>query len=161
VAREKLEKTILYFLLKIELLTFHKQVTITIQFTTEPRFLVGAVYLDFPATLLQQRTEPIATIPRSPALRGPAPVLENIREAAMILAAAKNPLVIVGKGCAWGRAENSVRRLIETTGLPFLPTPMGKGVIDDSDPRYSLRTVQGRRRGRMMIFRLDATFLPN
>lgn len=38
-------------------------------------------------------------------------------------------------GAAWGRAENAVRQLIEATGLPFLPTPMGKGVVSDSDER--------------------------
>ena len=35
---------------------------------------------------------------------------------------------------AWARAENEVRELIEKTQLPFLPTPMGKGVIDDDHP---------------------------
>lgn len=51
------------------------------------------------------------------------------------LKAAKSPLVIVGKGAAYGRAENQVQALVEYAGLPFLPTPMGKGVIDDDHPQ--------------------------
>jgi len=42
--------------------------------------------------------------------------------------------VIVGKGMAWSRAEDEVRAFIEKTGLPFLASPMGKGVMDDTHP---------------------------
>ncbi len=48
-----------------------------------------------------------------------------------LLKGAQNPLVIIGKGAAYGRAEKELKNLIEQTKLPFLPTPMGKGVIDD------------------------------
>uniref|UniRef100_A0AAX7UW95 2-hydroxyacyl-CoA lyase n=1 Tax=Astatotilapia calliptera TaxID=8154 RepID=A0AAX7UW95_ASTCA len=48
-----------------------------------------------------------------------------------VLKAAKTPLVIIGKGAAYGRAETVLRELIEMSGLPFLPTPMGKGVLPD------------------------------
>ena len=40
--------------------------------------------------------------------------------------------MIVGKGCAYGRAEKEVRQFVNTTRIPFLPTPMGKGVVQDS-----------------------------
>jgi 2-hydroxyacyl-CoA lyase 1 len=50
----------------------------------------------------------------------------------MLLKSAAAPLVVIGKGSAYARAENSLRELIDTTQLPFLPSPMGKGVIPDS-----------------------------
>ena len=50
-----------------------------------------------------------------------------------LLRSAKNPLVIVGKGVAYGNAEVEMRSFIEKTNLPFLATPMGKGVMKDSD----------------------------
>lgn len=53
----------------------------------------------------------------------PDPAL--VAQAADVLAQAKRPLVIVGKGAAYGRAEDAVTKLIESTNLPFLPTPMG------------------------------------
>lgn len=40
---------------------------------------------------------------------------------------------LVHTGAAYGRAENPVRELIYSTDLPFLPTPMGKGVVSDTD----------------------------
>lgn len=36
-------------------------------------------------------------------------------------------------GAAYAVAENEVRNLVASTGLPFLPTPMGKGVVSDND----------------------------
>ncbi|XP_078789614.1 2-hydroxyacyl-CoA lyase 1 isoform X2 [Oryzias latipes] len=57
-----------------------------------------------------------------------------VTEAICALKAAKTPLVIIGKGAAYGRAEALLRQFVEISGLPFLPTPMGKGVIPDDHP---------------------------
>uniref|UniRef100_A0A3B4XR41 2-hydroxyacyl-CoA lyase n=1 Tax=Seriola lalandi dorsalis TaxID=1841481 RepID=A0A3B4XR41_SERLL len=57
-----------------------------------------------------------------------------ITQAISVLKAAKRPLVIVGKGAAYGRAEIALREFVEMSGLPFLPTPMGKGVLPDDHP---------------------------
>ena len=37
-------------------------------------------------------------------------------------------------GAAYGRAELALKEFVETSGLPFLPTPMGKGVLPDDHP---------------------------
>src|SRR5437762_7727011 len=42
--------------------------------------------------------------------------------------------LIVGKGMAWANAESEVRAFIEKTQLPFLRSPMGKGVMPDDHP---------------------------
>ncbi|KAM3872797.1 2-hydroxyacyl-CoA lyase 1 [Diretmus argenteus] len=57
-----------------------------------------------------------------------------VAEAVSVLKGAKRPLVIIGKGAAYGRAEAALRELVETSRLPFLPTPMGKGVLPDDHP---------------------------
>jgi 2-hydroxyacyl-CoA lyase 1 len=59
---------------------------------------------------------------------------EGITKAADRLWCAEQPLVVVGKGEAYARAEEAIRKLVDTTGFPFLPTPMGKGVMPDSHP---------------------------
>ena len=59
---------------------------------------------------------------------------EDIESALDALESAENPLVIVGKGMAWSQAEGEVREFIERTQLPFLASPMGKGVMPDDDP---------------------------
>lgn len=43
-----------------------------------------------------------------------------------------NPLIIVGKEAAYSQAEKEARILIDRLGIPFLASPMGKGVIDDN-----------------------------
>jgi 2-hydroxyacyl-CoA lyase 1 len=44
---------------------------------------------------------------------------------------AKRPLFIIGKGAAYAGAEKELGKLMNRLGVPFLPTPMGKGVVDD------------------------------
>jgi 2-hydroxyacyl-CoA lyase 1 len=51
-----------------------------------------------------------------------------------LLDKAERPLVLVGKGMAWSRAEDEVRSFIERTQIPFLRSPMGKGIMPDDHP---------------------------
>lgn len=53
---------------------------------------------------------------------------------AQLLKTANAPLVLIGKGAAYSQAEGVIRELIDKTHIPFLPTPMGKGVVADSHP---------------------------
>ena len=39
--------------------------------------------------------------------------------------------MVVGKGAAFSQADAQLRRLIAATGLPFLATAMGRGVVPD------------------------------
>ncbi len=55
----------------------------------------------------------------------------KINNAIELIVNAKNPLIIVGKGAAYSRAENEIKKFVEKTNIPFLPTPMGKGVLPD------------------------------
>jgi 2-hydroxyacyl-CoA lyase 1 len=58
----------------------------------------------------------------------------NIEAALNLLERAERPLVLVGKGMAWSRAEDEVRAFIERTQIPFLRSPIGKGVMPDDHP---------------------------
>ncbi|XP_011312268.1 2-hydroxyacyl-CoA lyase 1 [Fopius arisanus] len=93
----------------------------------------GAAYLDLPATLLRSQVSEDAVVKvlpcPPPPLLFPQPNLIN--EAATLIFNAKRPLVIIGKGAAYAQAECEITDLINSTGLPFLPTPMGKGVVSD------------------------------
>ena len=48
-----------------------------------------------------------------------------------LLRNAAKPLVIIGKGAAYSRAEQEIRQFADMTNLPLLATPMGKGVVPD------------------------------
>ena len=52
-----------------------------------------------------------------------------------MLAKAQRPLVILGKGAAYARADQEIRSFIETTGIPFLPMSMAKGLLPDEHPQ--------------------------
>ncbi len=96
----------------------------------------GAAYLDMPDDIIQGEVDE-ADVAHIPTVADPPRSIapkENIEAALNALETAERPLVIVGKGMAWSRAEDEVRAFIERTQLPFLASPMGKGVIDDSHP---------------------------
>ncbi len=96
----------------------------------------GAAYLDLPNDIITGELNE-AEVALPPCCPEPPRSLADpnaIDRALAALRSAERPLVIVGKGAAYARAENEVRRFIETTQLPFLPTPMGKGVVPDSHP---------------------------
>ncbi|MBV8778673.1 MAG: oxalyl-CoA decarboxylase, partial [Alphaproteobacteria bacterium] len=59
----------------------------------------------------------------------PAP--EAVARALDLLATAQRPLAILGKGAAYARADAEIKSFIETTGMPFLPMSMAKGLLPD------------------------------
>ena len=96
----------------------------------------GASYLDMPDDIIQgeideDEVQMAATIPEPPRMQA---VPEEVEAALDAMESAERPLVIVGKGMAWAQAEDEVRAFIERTQLPFLASPMGKGVMDDNHP---------------------------
>ena len=96
----------------------------------------GASYLDMPDDIIQGKIDEdevqmAATIPEPPRMQA---VPEDVEAALDAMESAERPLVIVGKGMAWAQAEDEVRAFIERTQLPFLASPMGKGVMDDNHP---------------------------
>ncbi|MEM8699908.1 MAG: oxalyl-CoA decarboxylase, partial [Pseudomonadota bacterium] len=63
----------------------------------------------------------------------PAP--EAVARAIEVLKSAKKPLIILGKGAAYAQADEAVRALVETSGFPFLPMSMAKGLLPDTHPQ--------------------------
>ncbi|XP_032906593.1 2-hydroxyacyl-CoA lyase 1 [Amblyraja radiata] len=96
----------------------------------------GACYVDIPGDMVTSKihTASLRTVPccSSPPLGTANPTA--VREAALIIKNAKRPLVVVGKGAAYSHAEECIGKLVDVCGLPFLPTPMGKGVVPDDHP---------------------------
>lgn len=96
----------------------------------------GAAFVDVPADVIQGQVddEKHSETSRVPAPPQAACDPERIKMVAELLRGAKAPLIIVGKGAAYTQAEISIRKLVEQSRIPFLPTPMGKGVLPDSHP---------------------------
>ena len=96
----------------------------------------GATYLDMPDDIITGKCDldKVVQVERAPDPPRMVAPMENIEAALNLLERAERPLVLVGKGMAWSRAEDEVRAFIERTQLPFLRSPMGKGVMPDDHP---------------------------
>ncbi|XP_003222229.1 2-hydroxyacyl-CoA lyase 1 [Anolis carolinensis] len=96
----------------------------------------GACYIDIPGDFvnLEVNKSSVKYVDCCP--EPPISMAEDaaISKAASFIAHSRKPLVIIGKGAAYSHAENSIRKLVDQCGLPFLPTPMGKGVVPDNHP---------------------------
>lgn len=96
----------------------------------------GGVYLDLTAAVLGSILD-VETAKKSlikvvdPAPSQP-PAQAAVARAIDLLASAERPLIILGKGAAYARADEEIRSFIETTGIPFLPMSMAKGILPDS-----------------------------
>ena len=117
----------------------------------------GGVYLDIPGAVLGQAMDAAAaagTVWRviDPAPRQlPAP--DAIDRALGVLAQARRPLIVLGKGAAYAQADNVIRRFVEATGIPFLPMSMAKGLLPDSHPQSAAAARS------LAISRADAVLL--
>ena len=99
----------------------------------------GGVYLDLPAKLFSQtmdldagQNSLVKVIDPAPA-QLPAP--SAITRALDVLKGAERPLIILGKGAAYAQVDEQIRDFIETTGIPYLPMSMAKGLLPDSHPQ--------------------------
>ncbi|KAG2300303.1 hypothetical protein Bca52824_036775 [Brassica carinata] len=97
----------------------------------------GGCYLDLPSDVLRQRIveseadDLVDKVGRHvPSAR--ASLKSEIESAVTLLRRAERPLIVFGKGAAYSRAEDELKKLVELTGIPFLPTPMGKGLLPDT-----------------------------
>jgi oxalyl-CoA decarboxylase len=96
----------------------------------------GGVYLDLPAKLFSQTMEAAAGAGSLIKVVDPAPkqipAPDAVQRALDLLKGAKKPLILLGKGAAYARADADVRALVERTGIPYLPMSMAKGLLPDN-----------------------------
>ncbi len=97
----------------------------------------GAVYLDFPGQVVSHRISLAdARLRRSqPEVTAPHPDPNAVERIADMLATAERPLVMLGKGSAWADAGAPLERLVNL-GIPYVVSPMGRGVIPDDNPYF-------------------------
>jgi acetolactate synthase I/II/III large subunit len=92
----------------------------------------GAVHLELPEDIAREQAEPFL-FPNEK-IRRPAADPEAIRLAAEAIEAARRPLVLIGAGANRTMTSRVLAHLVETLGIPFFTTQMGKGVIDERHP---------------------------
>ncbi len=90
----------------------------------------GGVYLDVTTPCLGQIIDrdkaealfykPVDMEPAMP------PAKEAVDRAMSLLASAKRPAFIIGKGAAYARVEDELKTLVDRTGIPFMPCPWAR-----------------------------------
>ena len=99
----------------------------------------GGVYLDLPAKLFAQTMDAVAGKNSLIKVVDPAPrqipAPDAVARALDLLKSAKRPLILLGKGAAYAQVDADIRALVETTGIPYLPMSMAKGLLPDTHPQ--------------------------
>ncbi|NNE92920.1 MAG: acetolactate synthase large subunit [Verrucomicrobiales bacterium] len=94
----------------------------------------GAAHLEFPEDIAQENSEHAPIDPSDS--RRPVAEEKSVKRAVEALQTAERPLLLVGAGANRKRTCVRLRQFVEKTGIPFVTTQMGKGVISDEDPRW-------------------------
>ncbi|MEZ3590627.1 MAG: oxalyl-CoA decarboxylase [Muribaculaceae bacterium] len=67
-----------------------------------------------------------------------APNQAAVDHAVELLASAKRPAILLGKGAAYAQVDDKIKKLIETYKIPYLPMSMAKGLMPDNGPMSAL-----------------------
>lgn len=98
----------------------------------------GPVLLDIPIDVQQARFEP--EFPEEVNIRGYKPSVKGnavqVKRAVEAIAAAQKPVIVAGGGVVGAAAQEELRQLAETTGIPVVTTMMGLSILPTDHPLY-------------------------
>lgn len=94
----------------------------------------GATHIELPEDIADEHTDSLP-LKRSVARR-PSADAKAVYAAVEILQDAKAPILVIGAGANRTMTSKMLREFIEVTGIPFLTTQLGKGVIDERHPLF-------------------------
>jgi acetolactate synthase-1/2/3 large subunit len=94
----------------------------------------GAVHLELPEDIADEQTdsEPL----RRSLVRRPTADEKAVRAAVKRIETARSPVLVIGAGANRKMTSRMLLQLIEKTGIPFVTTQLGKGVIDEAHPKF-------------------------
>jgi acetolactate synthase I/II/III large subunit len=94
----------------------------------------GATHLELPEDIADEHTDS-RPLKRSQ-VRRPTADEKAIRRAVKALEEAKCPVLVIGAGANRTMTSRMLHQFIEKTGIPFVTTQLGKGVIDERHPKF-------------------------
>lgn len=94
----------------------------------------GATHIEFPEDVADEQTD---SVPLKPSVaRRPSAEAKAVRAAVKKLEDAKAPILVIGAGANRKMTGRMLLQFVEKTGIPFLTTQLGKGVIDETHPKF-------------------------
>lgn len=105
----------------------------------------GAVLLELPDDVARERaTSFVSARPRQSAAP-PVVSARDLERARDMVSGAARPVLLVGEGASRGEGiRGAIETFLARTGMPFATTQMGKGVVDETSPRWLGTTVLSR-----------------
>lgn len=67
-----------------------------------------------------------------------APAREAVERAVNLIALAKKPAILLGKGAAYAQVDDKIKTLVEKFNIPYFPMSMAKGLMPDAGPLSAL-----------------------
>ncbi len=95
----------------------------------------GATHLEFPEDIAEEKTE-FGAAEAQPWCAARTPTRKSIRAAVKRIEAAKSPVLVIGAGANRKMTSRMLLQFVEKTGIPFITTQLGKGVIDETHPKF-------------------------
>lgn len=95
----------------------------------------GAVHIELPEDIAEEEVEN-PRIFEVVDFKIPYAGEHTIQQASDMIQKANKPLVLIGAGANRKRASVALTNFVETLGIPFFNTQMGKGIIDERHPLY-------------------------
>jgi len=92
----------------------------------------GAVHIELPEDIAKEEVDTELFTVRP--CRYPVADSESLNKALEIMYEAKMPLILIGAGANRTRICTTIKDFIDTSGIPFFMTQMGKGVVDEFHP---------------------------
>jgi len=94
----------------------------------------GTVHLELPEDVATEDCDEILFAINTPHL--PVASEYSINAAIGMIKAAKRPLLLIGAGANRGDNSAALRQFVDLTGMYFITTQMGKGVVDERSPYF-------------------------
>ncbi|MEL1264825.1 acetolactate synthase large subunit [Pseudoxanthomonas putridarboris] len=94
----------------------------------------GATHLELPEDIAREQCD--APLPPASQARRPVADQKAIVRARRALEKARHPLLVIGAGANRKTSSRMLQRFVDTLGIPFCSTQMGKGVVDENHPLW-------------------------
>ena len=94
----------------------------------------GAVHIELPEDIAAEETD--AELIAASMVRRPIAEYKAIGAAVDMIEAAKSPVLLIGAGGNRKLTAKMLREFVDKTGIPFVTTQMGKGVLDERDDLF-------------------------
>ncbi len=94
----------------------------------------GAVHLELPEDIADEHTD---SLPLKASLhRRPTADEKAVRAAVKRIEQARSPVLVIGAGANRKMTSRMLHQFVEKTGIPFVTTQLGKGVLDETGPKF-------------------------